>query len=327
MKEEILELLRKTEDFLSGQQLCEQLGVSRTAIWKNIKLLQEDGYQIEAIRNKGYHLVESPDELTTVEISHALHTKWIGKPLYCYEEIDSTNLEVKRQADSNAPEGTLVVADCQNAGKGRRGREWNSPPKTNIAMSLLLRPTIEASKASMITILLAMAIKQGIEKNCGLKTGIKWPNDIIYEGRKICGILTEMTLEESEIAYVVCGIGINVNTKNFPKELEDKAISLQMIAGEKIKRTSLINDIWCAFEPLYETFLETNDLAFIQEEYNESLVNKNNPVYLMERNQRRQVTQLGLATDGGLEVLNEDDEVETIYSGEISIRGIYGYID
>ena len=298
MKTAILELLRSTKEYISGQDISNQLGISRTAVWKNIKNLQNEGYLIEAVRNKGYHLIKIPNDVTFAEVSHALSTKWIGKELYCYEKIDSTNLQIKRLAEEGSKEGTLAIADCQEAGRGRRGRPWESPSGAGLWMSVLLRPKFSIDKASMITLLVALAVTRGIKKVTGLQTQIKWPNDIVYKGRKICGILTEMTIEEDHINYVVVGVGINVNTKNFPEELSDKAISLRMILHEDVKRANLANEIW---------------------------LNQNQPIYLMERSGPRQVTQLGLGIDGGLEIINEKGEKEHVYSGEISIRGVYGY--
>jgi BirA family biotin operon repressor/biotin-[acetyl-CoA-carboxylase] ligase len=172
-----------------------------------------------------------------------------------------------------------------------------------------------------------MAVMEGIRDCTGLQTQIKWPNDIVYDGRKICGILTEMTLEENRINYVIAGVGINVNTENFPEDLQEKATSLKHILQKTVKRAVLANAVWTNFEKLYREFLKREDLSFIQEEYNRYLVNREQPIYLMERNGKRQVTQLGLSIDGGLEVVNDKNEKEMVYSGEISIRGVYGYVD
>lgn len=325
MKRAILELLRNTKEYISGQDMSNQLGISRTAVWKNIKSLQSEGYRIEAVRNKGYHLVGTPNDVTFAEVSHALSTKWIGKELYCYDKIDSTNLQIKRLAEEGSVEGTLAIADCQEAGRGRRGRPWASPLGAGLWMSVLLRPKFSIDKASMVTLIVALAVTRGIEKVTGLQTQIKWPNDIVYKGRKVCGILTEMTIEEDHINYVVVGVGINVNTEDFPEELSEKAISLKMILHEDVKRAKLANEIWLTFEQLYPEFLQVENLSFIKEEYDKNLVNQNQPIYLMERNGPRQVTQLGLGIDGGLEIINEKGEKEHVYSGEISIRGVYGY--
>ena len=207
MKAEILKILKKEKDYVSGQELCESLGVSRTAVWKAIRQLEEQGYVIEAVRNKGYRLVEEADVLTVAELHSVLDTKWLGKELEYYYETDSTNNRARDAAEKGASHGFLAVADCQTAGKGRRGRVWNSPHGTDIYMSFVLRPTFTPSQASMLTLVAGMAVVKGVQKATGLSAMIKWPNDAVVNGKKICGILTEMSTEEDAIRYVVPGIG------------------------------------------------------------------------------------------------------------------------
>ena len=193
MKAEILKILKKEKDYVSGQELCESLGVSRTAVWKAIRQLEEQGYVIEAVRNKGYRLVEEADVLTVAELHSVLDTKWLGKELEYYYETDSTNNRARDAAEKGASHGFLAVADCQTAGKGRRGRVWNSPHGTDIYMSFVLRPTFTPSQASMLTLVAGMAVVKGVQKATGLSAMIKWPNDAVVNGKKICGILTEMS--------------------------------------------------------------------------------------------------------------------------------------
>ena len=223
MKAEILKILKKEKDYVSGQELCESLGVSRTAVWKAIRQLEEQGYVIEAVRNKGYRLVEEADVLTVAELHSVLDTKWLGKELEYYYETDSTNNRARDAAEKGASHGFLAVADCQTAGKGRRGRVWNSPHGTDIYMSFVLRPTFTPSQASMLTLVAGMAVVKGVQKATGLSAMIKWPNDAVVNGKKICGILTEMSTEEDAIRYVVPGIGINVNATEFPEEIRDRS--------------------------------------------------------------------------------------------------------
>ena len=223
MKAEILKILKKAEGYVSGQQLCEQLGVSRTAVWKAIRQLEEEGYVIEAVRNKGYRLVEDADVLTVAELRSVLDTKWLGQEVDYFYETDSTNNRARDAAEKGASHGYLAVADSQTAGKGRRGRVWNSPHGTDIFMSFLMRPSFGPSQASMLTLVAGMAVVKGVQKATGLNAMIKWPNDAVVNGKKICGILTEMSTEEDTIRYVVVGIGINVNAREFPEEIRDKA--------------------------------------------------------------------------------------------------------
>ena len=170
MKAEILKLLREADGYVSGQQLCEKFGVSRTAVWKVIRQLQEEGYRVEAVRNKGYHIVDSPDVMTKEELDSLMDTQWAGRNIVYYDSVDSTNLRIKQMGDEGAPEGTLAVADKQTAGRGRRGRSWDSPSGSSIYMSLLLRPEIEPDQAPMLTLVMALSVAEGI-MDCGDSCG------------------------------------------------------------------------------------------------------------------------------------------------------------
>lgn len=242
MKAELLKILREAEDYVSGQQLCDHFGVSRTAVWKVIRQLQEEGYQIEAVKNRGYLLKKDavPDVMTVPEIISRLHSRWMGRNCIFLETVDSTNNYLKRAAEDGAVNGTLAVAEEQTGGKGRRGRSWETPKGTNIAMTILLRPEIRPEHASRLTLLMAMAVVRGIQKETGLKAGIKWPNDVVVDGHKVCGILTEMNTEVDYINYVVIGTGINVNQTEFPEEIREIAGSLKLSAGHPVARAGLI---------------------------------------------------------------------------------------
>lgn len=223
MKAEILKMLREADGYISGQEICEKFNVSRTAVWKVIRRLQEDGYEVEAVRNKGYRMVESPDILTKEEVESCMHTEWVGRNVVCYKVTDSTNLRIKQMGDEGALAGTLAVAEEQTAGRGRRGRSWESPAGAGIFMSVLLRPKITPDKASMLTIVTACSTAKGIKKyfeNEGASCPdiqIKWPNDLVVNGKKLAGILTEMSTQIDYINYVTVGIGINANTKSSRK--------------------------------------------------------------------------------------------------------------
>ena len=195
MKAEILRLLRETDGYVSGQELCNQFGVSRTAVWKAINQLKEAGYEIEAVQNKGYHLVSVPDRMDEVELASIRKTEWAGAETYYFDKIDSTNTKAKELAEEGHPSGTFVVADQQTAGKGRRGRSWDSLPGTGIYMTLMLKPDINPNHASMLTLVTAMAVANAMHRVTGAEALIKWPNDIVINGKKICGILTEMSAQ------------------------------------------------------------------------------------------------------------------------------------
>lgn len=329
MKAEILQLLREQEGYVSGQDICRRLSVSRTAVWKCIRQLKEEGYRIEAVQNRGYLLVQSPDRVTAEEVSSLLKTEWAGHPVIFLEKTDSTNNEAKRLAEAGAGHGTLVIAEEQEAGKGRRGRGWSSPAGTGIWMTLLLKPDFSPSRASMLTLVAAMAVERGIRAVTGLETGIKWPNDVVTGGKKVCGILTEMSAEPDLINHVVIGIGINANTEEFPEEIGGRAASLYLETGKRVKRGAVVARVLEAFEAYYRIFLETTDLSALRAEYETRLLNKNETVCVLEPGREWKGTALGIDSLGRLLVKPADPSaggVKTVESGEVSVRGVYGYV-
>lgn len=328
MKTEILKMLRESGDYVSGQRLCEELGVSRTAVWKAVNQLKEEGYQVEAVRNRGYRIMAGPDVMTEEELNSLLagKTNWAGKNIFYYPEIDSTNIRAKQLGEENAPHGTLVVADMQTAGRGRRGRGWVSPPGHSIYMSLLLRPDIRPGNAPMLTIVMAYSVAEAIRDCTGLNVQIKWPNDIILNGKKIVGILTEMSTEIDYINHVVIGVGINVNMESFPEELSDKATSLRIEMGKSVKRSPIIEETMIRFEACYEQFAQKGDLGFLRESYNEMLVNCGREVLILGAKESYKAYALGIDDNGELLIRREDGTEETVYAGEVSVRGVYGYV-
>ncbi len=326
MKTEILWLLKGSRDYLSGQELCGRLGVSRTAVWKVIKQLQSEGYKIEAVRNKGYRLLEGGDVMTEAEIKSCMSGEGRERRVVCYDETDSTNTRAKYLAEEGAGEGTLVVAERQNAGKGRRGRSWVSPPGTGIWMSFILRPDMAPSQASMLTLVAALGVSEGIFQTVGVRPEIKWPNDLVLGGKKICGILTEMSTELETIQYVVVGIGINVNMEEFPEELSQTATSLYMETKKTWKRAPLISAVTDAFEQYFRIFLESGDLSALKADYESRLVNMNRMVTVMNPSGAYSGVCRGIDRNGELLVEREDGQLCHVRSGEVSVRGIYGYV-
>lgn len=327
MKSEILRLLKSSDTYLSGQQICDQFQVSRTAVWKVMEQLKKEGYQIEAVRNKGYRLVDSPDVMSKAEIESLIETQWAGRQVVYYSQTDSTNTRAKEQGEKGAAHGTLVIADRQNAGKGRRGRAWESPEGTSIYMTILLRPEILPVKAPQMTLLMAIAATEGIREVTGLEARIKWPNDIVSPtGKKLCGILTEMSAEIDYINYVVIGIGVNVNQDAFPQEIQERATSLLLEQGRKVRRSQLIAAIMKSFEKCYETFMETEDLSGLMDEYNSLLVNKGREVRVLEPGHEYEALALGISKTGELIVRMPDGQEKEIFAGEVSVRGVYGYV-
>ena len=326
MKTEILRYLKEADGYLSGQELCERLGVSRTAVWKVIRQLQEDGYEIEAVRNRGYRLAESGDVYTREELQSVISTRVTGKNLVFLDMVDSTNTRAKQLAEAGAPDGTLVVAETQSAAKGRRGRSWMAPAGTGVWFSLLLRPQIEPEHASMMTLVAAMAVEKGIWETTGLHGRIKWPNDVVVDGKKVCGILTEMSADMDSVNHVVVGIGINANIREFPEELREKATSLFLASGQVVKRAGLLNAVLLAWEEYYGRYLQTEDLSLLAKEYNEKLAGLHGRVQVLAPKGDYTGISHGINHRGELLVEREDGTVTEVMSGEVSVRGIYGYV-
>lgn len=325
MKEKILALLKSSSDYVSGQDICNRLGVSRTAVWKNINTLKQEGYEIDSVNNKGYRLISEPDIINEMRIREYMNTKWMGKKIIYLPVTDSTNTQAKRLGEEGAEHGTLVVTQCQTAGRGRRGRSWESP-EGNVYFTFILRPDVEVSRASMITLVSALALAKAIEKVTGLNTQIKWPNDVVANGKKLCGILTESSTDLEYINYVVVGIGINVNQTSFPDELADKASSLFLELGHSVNRGAVLGEFLNLFEVYYDIFIKTEDMSGLIDVYNEMLVNCGREVKIIEKDKERILKAIGIDENGGLIVENPEGIRESIISGEVSVRGLYGYV-
>ena len=325
MKAEILAALRASDGYVSGQELCGKFGVSRTAIWKAINQLKQAGYEIEAVQNRGYHIVSTPDILSENELRSIRKTEWLGNRIYYEAEIDSTNTKAMKLAEEGAPHGTIVVTDHQKNGRGRRGRTWESPAGEAIAMTFLLRPKIDPNNASMLTLIAAMAVARGIEDETGLKAGIKWPNDVIINRKKVSGILTEMSAQADYVNHIVVGIGINVHIDEFPEELKNIATSIFLELGIKNNRAALIERICEYFEAYFEVFLQTEDLSAISKQYDAYMVNRNQPVKVLDPKDTYEGTARGITTRGEL-LVDTWESRKLVSSGEVSVRGIYGYL-
>ncbi|WP_257351786.1 biotin--[acetyl-CoA-carboxylase] ligase [Pseudalkalibacillus decolorationis] len=258
-REKLIGLLSESEKFSSGQQLSKELGCSRTAVWKHIEELRKEGYIVEAVQKKGYRIQHRPNNLHPGEIKNQLTTKKLGQNVHFEEQVTSTQEIAHRIAMEGAPEGTIVIAEQQTTGRGRLGRPWHSPKGSGIWMSIILRPNIPPQQSPQLTLLAAVGVVQGIERSVGLNPQIKWPNDILIEGKKVVGILTELQAEADRINSVIIGIGINVNTPKdaFPKELETIATSLKAeSSGNDIDRSELVRSILIEMEKLYDLYLD-----------------------------------------------------------------------
>lgn len=255
-----------------------------------------------------------------------MKTRWAGHPVHFYREIDSTNLQAVRDAESGCGQGTLVAADMQTAGRGRRGRDWSSPAGVNAYFTLLLRPEYGSDCAPMVTLVMALAVAEGIRAVCGAAAGIKWPNDIVVDGRKVCGILTEMSVERGVIRHVVVGAGINVNRQSFLPEIAETALSLEQACGKRISRAALVADVMKAFEDYYDDFEREQSFAGLQERYNGLLVNRGREVRVLDPKGEYRGVSRGVNEKGALLVELSDGGVNEVYAGEVSVRGIYGYV-
>ncbi len=325
MKAEILTILKDTDGYVSGQELCERFGVSRTAVWKAMNQLKKEGYEIESVQNKGYHLVKTPDILSKNELVSIRKTKWVGTEICYFDVTDSTNTQAKSLGEGDAPNGTLVVAGKQESGRGRRGRSFESPAGTGIFMTLLLRPEIEPQNASMLTLVSALAVAKGIEHMVDLPVQIKWPNDIVINGKKVCGILTEMSAQMDYVNYIVIGIGINVGNEEFPEEIKEVATSIYLESGKHVNRAMLIEKIWEEFEDYYELYEKTQDLSSLVKEYDSYLVNRGQKVRVLDPKEPYEGKAMGI-TDRGELIVDTWEARRLVSAGEVSVRGVYGYV-
>ena len=257
-------------------------------------------------------------------IADQIHTKWAGKTVHFARETDSTNLWIKRLAKEGAPEGTLALAEFQSAGRGRLGRSWEVPEGTSVMMSILLRPKFEPQYAPTLTLVMGMAVAKAV-KNLGFDVSIKWPNDVVVSHKKICGILTEMGVRDGKIDYAVIGVGINVNIKEFPEEMADKATSLYLESGKEFDRSQIPGLVMEAFEEYYEKFAATCDLSGLKEEYESILANYNQPVRVLAKEPYEGVAR-GITDGGELLVEKTDGTIVAVSAGEVSVRGLYSYV-
>lgn len=258
IKNELLEMLAGQEGYVSGEQLSHRLGISRTAVWKQIQSLRQQGYEIEAEPRRGYRLKGRPDRLLPQEIARQLTASRLGKRIVYFEETDSTNEVAKRLAREGAEEGTLVVAEAQTKGKGRLGRQWLSPAGEGLYFTLILRPPFPPQRAPQMTLIAAVAVARALSEATGLEVKIKWPNDILVNGRKVAGILTEMVADMDRIHYLVVGIGININQEKeaFPSEVAEIATSLRAELGYSLSRLPVLVKCLSELERVYEVWLK-----------------------------------------------------------------------
>ncbi len=276
----------------------------------------------ELYGNRG---IVCPDVLCAEAIHKSLKTKWFGSKIQITDEIDSTNNELKRNR-SSLPNGTLLIAKRQTGGRGRLGRSWESGSEDGIWMSFLIKPDIKPCNTASLTLVAAMACQEAVNRITQIDARIKWPNDIVVNGRKLVGILTEASFENNGISYVIAGMGINVSMSGFTKELSDRATSLAIEGVTSVDRNRLIAEIGNCFEKYYDIYLVNENMSGLKKEYEQKLVNLNKEVVVIGTASEFKGIARGINADGELLVQNESGEIVCVRSGEVSVRGVYGYV-
>ena len=322
LRDEVLMLLMEREGYVSGAEISKKLGVTRMAVSNAVKALKEDGYVIDAVTNRGYCLLSTPGRLTQGEV--CAHLPEERRALVrCFDTIDSTNSYLKREAVQGAPHRLCAVANEQTAGRGRSGRSFTSAADCGVYLSLLLRPKCQPMEAATLTAHTAVAICRAIEQVSRAEAKIKWTNDVLLGERKICGILTELTLEgeSAQLDSVVIGIGVNANNRiaDFPEELRKKAGSIFSETGEKVDRARLAAAMIRELDAMYAAW-EQDRFAYL-EEYRSRCVTVGREVRVIRGDAVREAFAVEITDDFGLRVRYPDGNTETVNAGEVTIRG------
>ncbi len=321
LDQRILRLFHERGDgVVSGEELSQALKVSRTAVWKHVKALQERGYRITAVPSRGYRLLGGPDQLVPAEIVAGLSLHRIGTQILCYAETDSTNTVATKLAEEGAVEGTVVLADAQHRGKGRLGRQWVSPPGVNIYCSVLLRPDILPFEAFELTFLSAVAVARTIERVAKLTPQIKWPNDVLVNGQKVAGLLNEMNAETEKVHFVILGIGVNLNMRRdqFPAELRHPASSLVLESGTAVDRTAFVRELLVNLDGLYQAYLEEG-YGPVREEWLARCHMIGRTVSVAQQGEPLVGRVRGIDDSGALLITAADGRVERILSGDVTL--------
>ncbi|MGI6065063.1 MAG: biotin--[acetyl-CoA-carboxylase] ligase [Bacillota bacterium] len=319
MKNEVLRLLKQSSGYLSGEEISSLLGVSRTAVWKHIKTLKAEGYKIDSQTKTGYRLIQVPDCLYPAEVREFLSTRILGGEIFYLPSVSSTNREAREKAENGAQDGAVVLAESQTAGRGRLGREWYSPAQTGLWMSVILRPKIVPADAPKLTLITATAVAEAIIMETGLNPGIKWPNDILLNRKKVCGILTEMKADMDRVHYVVVGMGLNISQEIFPEDIREIATSLTLEAEKKFNRAKIAGAVLNSLEKYY--FKWINDgFSAIRNEWKRHSVNLG---------QKVTVNTLGEVVEGIAEDIDENGllvvrkiggSIKKITAGDVTLR-------
>ncbi len=321
-------LLAHPGEYLSGEAMSQRLGISRAAVWKSIETLRQEGYIITSAPNRGYRLDSAPDRIREGELAGPLAGCTVGSTLVCLDTIDSTNTECKRRAMSGAPHGLVVLSEEQTGGRGRLGRSFQSPRGCGLYLSALLRPQLPPDQVVDFTAYAAVAVCDGIEAVCGVRPQIKWTNDIVLQGKKLCGILTELGLESetNTLQYLVTGIGVNVNhgPEDFQDEVREIATSLALCLGRPVRRADLAAAIIRALDRMCAGFPDNK--AEYLDRYRADCLTPGNQVQLITPVSRQEARAIAIDDDFRLVVEFPDGSRKALSAGEVSVRGMYGYV-
>ena len=318
-KDELLLLLRSGRaGFVSGADLAASMGVSRTAVWKHVKALERDGYRIEAVPSKGYRLTASPDVIVVSELKQGLRTRTIGREIVHLAETASTNTLAMDLAHKGAAEGTVVIAEAQTGGKGRLGRSWASP-QGNLYLSVILRPAVPVHKAPLITLMGAVAVAAAVREQVKVPAGIKWPNDILIDGKKVSGLLTEMSAEPDRIRHIVLGIGVNVNrdVRELAPDVRRTATTLAAAAGAPVDRTSFAKALLARLDHWYQRFLKNE--AEVIEAWKELNVTLGSRVAVTGAGAKLEGLARGVDAEGRLIIKLDDGTLRQVSAGDVTI--------
>ncbi|ASF39666.1 bifunctional biotin--[acetyl-CoA-carboxylase] synthetase/biotin operon repressor [Halobacillus halophilus] len=317
-RKQLIDLLEKEKGYVSGQQLSDSLNISRTAVWKHMNELKKDGYQIEAVRKKGYKILSSPDKISGNTLQWGLETKWLGQKLIHFDQVESTQEIGHQLASQGKPHGTVVIADAQGKGRGRMARNWHSPKGKGIWMSILLRPDLPPMRAPQLTLLAATVLAKMVREKTNLHPQIKWPNDLLIDHKKVSGILTEMQAEHDQIQYVVLGIGMNVNQQlnEIPQDIRHKASSLKIESGQEWDIQQTIQSILRLFENTYDSYVEQG-FEQVKKEWEHFGYRIGEEVTISTMRREWQATLIGIEPDGALRARDKDGNEEKLYSAEI----------
>lgn len=319
MKNKVLNLLRNNNKYISGEYISEILGVSRNSVWKHINNLKKDGYVIDAIRNKGYKIIKTPDNIDFSSVSEFLNTKNLGRNYFYYKELNSTNIKAKEIAQNNDSDYSVVASEIQTKGTGRFNRVWQSP-NGGIWTSLILKPNIAPTQANKITLIAAASVFKVLHE-LDIPCKIKWPNDIYINNKKFCGILTLMNCDMDTINHIIVGVGMNINIsrEDFTSDL-DTATSLLIEKNIEFNRSKILASFLNNFEVFYDDFVDKNDLSEVIHICRNNSLLMDMTAKLITPRSEELVTCLGIDDDGELIIKDSLGNIKKVISGEITFK-------